>query len=294
MTGRLLSAIFFGGIVLPLSIASLPAQQAPATPGAVFKEMDMSQRQVQGQASTQKEQQAWQNVTNALDMKVKAKAAEDYLLDYPEGVFAPYCHEILAVYARQNNDLKSFYDHGEKAVAQLPDSVALLASLSAAYADEMKPAPAIEKGRRALELLPTMERPPEYLPETWPQRRRMMLCDAHYGLGTALLFQAFNSDNDPKLMAEAIENLVEATQSDPSDERSWFRLGFGYQLKGDIENAALGYARAASLNAPNSFTARQYLEQAYTALHGNTKGMDKFISDQKRYVDDQMKKVAQK
>jgi hypothetical protein len=295
MIGRFLSKFFFGGTVLVICIGPLPGQQqqTPTTPGAVFRDMDMSQRETLGQATTEKEHQVWQNVVGALDTKVKAKAAQDYLDAYPEGGFAAYAHEILAVYARQNNDLKGFFEHGEKAIAQLPDSVALLASLSAAYADDMKPEPALERGRRALELLPTMERPPEYMAETWPQRRKMMMGDAHYGVGTALLFKAFNSNKDPKLMAEALDNLVQATQLDLRDERSLFRLGFGYQLKGDLKDATLQYARACALNGPNSFTARQYLEQTYTAVNGSTKGLDKFIDEQKKFIDEEVKKLEQ-
>jgi len=285
MTERGLVKFAFGVAVAVLCVGSLSAQA-----GAVFKEMDMNQRQVLGQAATEKEHNAWQAVVNALDPKTKARAAKDYLDAYPEGGFAPYAHEILAVDARQNNDLKGFFEHGEKATAQLTDSVALLASLSAAYADEMKPEPALEKGNRALELLPTMERPPEYMEETWPQRRAMMMGDAHYGVGTALLFKAYNSNNDPKLMAEALDHLTKATELDPRDERSRFRLGFGYQLKGDLKNAELEYARATSLNGPNSFTARQYLEQVYSTVHGNTNGLDKFIDQQKRWIDEQVKK----
>ena len=297
MIGRIFSIFFSGSALLVICVGSLPGVQAQqpgsTTPGAVFRDMDMSQRQVLGQATTEKEHQAWQSVLGALDTKVKAKAAEDYLAAFPQGGFAPYAHEILAVFARQNNDVKAFFDHGEKAIAQLPDSVALLASLSAAYADDMKPEPALQRGKRALELLPTMERPPEYMAETWPQRRKMMMGDAHYGVGTALLFQAFNSDNDPKLMADALDNLVQATQLDPRDERSRFRLGFGYQLKGDMKNATLEYARACALNGPNSFTARQYLEQTYASVNGNTKGLDKFIDEQKKYIDDEVKKSEQ-
>ncbi len=285
-----LTKFALGGAVVVLCVGFLSGQQAPTPPGAVFKEMDMNQRQVLGQASTEKEHQAWQIVVNSLDPKAKARAAQEYLDAYPTGGFAPYAHEILAVDARQKNDLKAFFAHGEMATAQLTDSVALMASLSAAYADEMKPDQALEKGNRVLEILPTMERPPEYMEETWPQRRKLIMGDAHYGVGTALLFKAFNSDNDPKLMAEALDHLTKATELDPRDERSRFRLGFGYQLKGDLENAEIEYARAVSLNGANSFTARQYLEQAYNAVHGNTNGIDKFIDQQKRWIDDQVKK----
>lgn len=284
MERRLLSIFTYvacAALALAAFGGSLAAQQAP---GAVFREMDMSQRTVLAEPTSEKEAQAWQKVNSSVDIKAKAKAAEDYLKAFPEGGFAPYCHEILAVVARQQKDTQSFFEHGEKAVAVLTDSVALLANLSAAYADAMEPKLALARGKSALEVLPTMECPPEYLPETWPERRALMMVEAHYGVGTAYLFEAYNAGGDANLMSSALEHLAQATQLDPRDERSRFRLGFAYHMSGDLENAALEYARAAALNGPNYLMARQYLEQVFASLHGNTSGVDGFVKEQEQVL----------
>jgi len=260
-------------------------QQAPAAPGAAFKRADMDQRNLAGQASSPEEQQAWDKVSKEVDLKKRSQAAEDYLQRFPEGGFGAYAHEIIAVYARQKNDLPKFYEHGEKAVAGLPNSVALMVSLSSAYADDQKPDLAIRHGEAALKILPTMMPPLEMAPGTWPVRRDQYLSEAYYGVGTAYLFNAFNS-SDAALMDKGIDYLKKSLELAPRDERTQFRLAFGYQLQGDMENAIQGYARTVVLGGANSKLARQYLEQAYTKVHGSTKDLDKLLDEQKKLVGD--------
>ncbi len=237
-----------------------------------------------GQASSQAEMQVWTRVSNETNLKRKSQAAEDYLKQYPEGGFAPWAHEIIAVNAHQNSDMDRFFEHAEKAVAGLPNEVSLMSSLSAAYAEKQQPDPAIRHGEAALAILPTMERPEEYLPETWPQRRDQFMADAHYGTGTAYLFKAFQEGGSSPLMAKATEHLQKAAELMPRDERIRFRLGFAWDLQGNLENAVVEYARSVALEGVNSLVARQYLEQAYQKLHGNRKDLDKLVAEQKKYL----------
>lgn len=241
-------------------------------------------RPTPGREPSPAEVQAWNRVNMEFDLKRKGRLAEDYLKQHPEGAFVPYAHEVIAVNALQSSKMDAFFEHAELAVAGLPNEVSLMSALSAAYAEKQEPGPALRHGEAALAILPTMERPAEYSEESWPQRRARFLGDSHYGVGTAYLFNAYQQGSGSPLMAKAMDHLRKAAELVPQDDRVRFRLGFGYQLNGDWENAALEYARVIALGGVNSLAARQYLEQSYQKVHGNTRGLDKFISEQKEYL----------
>ncbi len=251
------------------------------------KEMEMDRRQVEQLPSTPLEQNMWQQIESDTSIKERAKGAEEYLKKYPEGAFAPFCHEILAVNAWQRDKPNDFLDHGEQAVLVLVSSSALLSGLSAAYAELEPPEaePAIRHGERALKILRGEITPEKDTVGLWTRKPDEMLVDAYYGVGTAQLFEAFNTQSS-ELMTSALDHLAKATEADPYDERSRFRLGFAYQVKGDLDGAAIEYARAVVLKGANAKTAEQYLAQAYKTIHGDTKGLKEFVEVQEQYFDD--------
>ena len=83
-------------------------------------------------------------------------------------------------------------------------------------------------------------------------------------------------------MTPAMQHLQEATRLDPVNQAAQFYLGFGYQLQNDLESAIPCYAKAAALEGSNTALAKQQLEQAYKKVHGDTKGVEKLISEQKK------------
>ncbi|HUV13682.1 MAG TPA: hypothetical protein VMY18_08555, partial [Acidobacteriota bacterium] len=204
------------------------------------KEMEMDRREVTQLPSTPLEQSMWQSIESNTSVKERAKGAEEYLRKYPEGAFAPFCHEILAVDAWQREKAKDFIEHGEEAVVVLVNSSALLSGLSAAYADLEPPnaEPAIQHGERALQILKGEVTPEGNTVGLWTRKPDEMLVDAYYGIGTAQLFKAFNEQSSA-LMTSSLASLVKATEANPYDERSRFRLGFAYQVKGDLDSAAI-------------------------------------------------------
>lgn len=251
-----------------------------------WKEMDMDQRRVT-QLPSEQEQQMWQTIESRTSVKDRAKGAEEYLDKYPAGAYAPFCHEILAVDAWQREKAKDFIEHAEEAIQVFLDSSALLSALSATYADNEPPVaePAIRHGERALKILNSEITPEENSVGLWTRRPGEMLADAYYGVGTAYLFKAFNEQSS-RLMNSALNHLVKATEASPFDQRCRFRLGFAYQVKGDLDSAAIEYARAVALNGANTRTAEQYLAKAYQTIHGDTKGLNEFVKTQEEYFAD--------
>lgn len=235
-------------------------------------------------ASSDAERKAWNKVAGEEDLKKKAEAAEDYLKDFAAGVYAPYAHEIVAVYARQSNDLPKFFEHGELAVASLPESLMLEVGLAVAYAEQQKPEPALKHGERALTVLPTLVAAQGEEGTVTEEHRRAMLADANYAVGTAHLFRGFNA-KDRMEIADALTFLEAAVAQSPKDERCQFRLAFGYMITRQSDKAVNGFARTVALEGPNVRMARQYLEQAYKAKNGSLDGLEALIIEQKTLLE---------
>jgi hypothetical protein len=234
-------------------------------------------------AESEAERMAWNKIAREDDLEKKAKAAENYLKDFSDGAYAPYAHEIIAVYALGQNEMSKFKQHAEAAVANLSESVMLEVELAKVYAEEQNPEAAIKHAEKVLPVLMTLVASHEEEKAELEERRRSMIADTNYALGTAYLLQGLNSRSRPTI-TRAIGYLETAVKLNNLDERSHFRLAFGYQVTRQSDRALAEYARAAALEGSNSAMARQYLEKAYQDKHGNLDGLDAFIAEQKNLM----------
>src|SRR5690606_5952134 len=252
-----------------------------ATSGGLgAQQPDQTRERVLGQPSSKEEMEAWGKVNQASAIEEKGRLAEDYLERFPNGGYAPYAHEILAFYYQSKDDMDQFFSHADQALAELPDEPVLLVNVSVAAAERQKADMAIERGERALQIIPTTQPPSQIGAAQWNEEKESLMSEAHYGVGTGYLLKAYNDRENRQLMESATTHLEQAVRLNPTDERAHFRLGFAYQIQQNLEQAVLSYARAAAIQGPNSAMARSYLEKAYEAVYGNTQGVDKLIQEQ--------------
>ena len=240
---------------------------------------------VLGRPGSKEEMEAWSKVNQASAIEEKGKLAQEYLEQFPEGGYAPYAHEILAFYYQSKDDMDQFFNHADQALEELPDEAVLLVNVSVAAAENQKPDMAIERGERALVVIPETEPPAQVAAAQWDEEKATLMSEAHYGVGTGYLLKAFNDRSNEQLMQSATTNLEKAVQLNPGDERAHFRLGFAYQIQQNLDHAVLSYARAAAIGGPNSAMARSYLEKAYNTVYGNTQGIDNLIEEQKEQLE---------
>jgi len=269
---------FFALIVgLGLTISPLWAQQPSEGMGGQHRAKVLA---IEGASPS--EMDAWEKINRMSDIEKQGEEALKYLENYPEGAYLPYVHGILAMYYQDKKDDDRFIEHAEIAVKSLSDEVNLLAALSVVYAEKQKPDPAIKHGKVALAILPTAAAPQGMSTEKWEEIRTKLTADANYGTGTGYLFKAYNAGGAGYLMTPAMQHLQAATRLDPVNQAAQFYLGFGYELQQDLENAIPCYAKAAALKGSNTALAKQQLEKVYKQVHGNTKGVDDLISEQKK------------
>lgn len=249
--------------------------------GFAFQESEEPQERVLGQPGSKEEMEVWSQVNQASAIEEKGQLAQEYLEQFPEGGYAPYAHEILAFYYQSREDMDQFFSHADQALEELPDEAVLLVNVSIAAAERKKPDMAIERGERAIRVIPNAEAPAQVSAEQWDQEKDSLMSEAHYGVGTGYLLKAFNDRGNSQLMQSATTHLEQAVQLNSLDERAHFRLGFAYQIQQNLDQAVLSYARAAAIGGPNSAMARSYLEKAYSTVYGNTQGIDNLIEEQK-------------
>ena len=265
-------------IAMQLLFGSVAAQVQPAeSMGSRGRATELA---IEGASAT--EVDAWEKINRMTDIKNKGEEALKYLKKYPEGAYLPYIHGILAMYYQERKDDDRFIEHAELSVQSLPDEVNLLSALCVVYAERQQPDPAIKHGRTALAILPTADGPPGMATAKWEEIRAKLTADCNYCTGTGYLFKAFNSMGAAHLMNPAMQHLQTATQMDPVNQAAQFYLGFGYEIQQDLESAIPCYAKAAALKGSNTALAKQQLEKAYETVHGNKKGVNKLISEQKK------------
>ena len=231
-------------------------------------------------ASSETERKAWNKVAREEKTEKKSKAAEEYLEKFSDGAYAPYAHEIVAVYSLGRNETLKFKKHAEIAVAILPESIMLQVELAVVYAEQQEPDAAIRHGERVLPILTTLVTSEEVVGTDLEKRRLFMMADTNYALGTAHLFNGFNS-RDRLTMNRAIAYLETAVHLNKQDERSHFRLAFGYEITRQAGNAMVEYARTVALQGSNAGMAREYLEKVYLKKQGSLDGIENFIASQK-------------
>jgi tetratricopeptide (TPR) repeat protein len=238
-----------------------------------------------GQPSSPEDQEAWREIAGIQDLNQKAELAARYLEGFPAGGYVAYAHAILAAYYEERNRVAEFLDHAEAALRDLPDEAVLLVSLSVAYAEKQQPDPAIVRGERALEILPEMDPPVQFEPEAWEKERRIFSGEAHYAIGTAYLFKAFEGGEDSEFLEQALEHLQLAVDLNPGDPRAHFRLGFGYEMKEEYEKAVVAYARSVAAGDLDSKPAEERLRQTYEKVHGNTVGIEELVYEQREELE---------
>lgn len=254
--------------------------------GGVFQPQEVF---TPGQPRSPQDLEAWRRLEQEHLLERKAQLAERYLEEFPEGGFVPYAHQVLAIHAQQEERWEDFFRHAEVALKDLPQDIALLATLSSAYAEQQQPDLAIRRGQKALELLAAEEKSSPSEGDAGEQWRRGRLkSEAHYGVGTGYLFQAYSQGSNRRLLAAAVEHLEQSVAADPSHQYAHFRLGFAYQMQNRLEPAVLEYARASALEGSATALSRQYLEKLYREVHGSDQGMEGLVAEQKRHLEEQL------
>ena len=188
------------------------------------------------------------------DTKQKIQLGEAFLQKYPEtryksGVYAPLTFAYL-----QEGQVQKMQEYGEKEIALVPNDVSTLALMAQTLPRKINSstppaeaaqllAKAEQYSKQAIEIAPTLPKPPNMTDEAFASAKNQDLAMAHSGLGLVYIRRGKN--------AEAITELDEALKVDPNpDPVNYYLLGMANKSTSHFDDAITAFNKCAAMPGP--------------------------------------------
>ena len=159
------------------------------------------------------------------DTAKKIDLGETFAQKYPNSRYLPVIYSTLTILYVQTNQVQKMEETGEKEVKLTPTDVQTMAILgqtipramgNASSADAAKElAKAEDYSKRAIDVTPTISKPPSITDEQFANAKNATLAMAHGGLGLIYLKRG--------KVADAIVELDQAVKIDPTPDAGWER-----------------------------------------------------------------------
>lgn len=188
------------------------------------------------------------------DTKQKIQVGEAFLQKYPETRYKSGVYGPLAFAYLQDGQVPKMQEYGEKEVALVPNDVSTLALLaqtlprsihsgtSPAEAAQLL-AKAEQYSKQAIEITPTIPKPPNMTDEAFASAKNQNLAMAHSGLGLVYIRRGKN--------AEAITELDEAVKVDPNpDPVNYYLLGMANKSTSHFDDAIAAFSKCSAIAGP--------------------------------------------
>lgn len=199
------------------------------------------------------------------DHAKKDQMAMDFLQKYPQSRYRPEVYFWLVVSYRDQNQTDKMEAMADKKLELTPNDPQTLAivgttlprAMNASTPDPQKRLAKSEQYcKKALELLPAMQKPDNVAPEAFDAARNQTAAMAYSGLGLV----ALRRGNYP----DAVTNMESAVKADPQfpDPVNYYVLGYANEKASHFSDAAAAFAKCASLQSSLQATCSQGAEEA--------------------------------
>ena len=188
------------------------------------------------------------------DIKHKIQLGEDFLQKYPETRYKSAVYAPLAFAYLQDGQVQKMQEYGEKEITLVPNDVSTLALLGQTLprsihsgTSQTEAAQLLEKAekysKQAIEITPTLPKPPNMSDEAFASAKNQNLAMAHSGLGLVYIRRGKN--------AEAITELDEAVKVDPNpDPVNYYLLGMANKSTSHFDDAVTAFNKCAAMTGP--------------------------------------------
>jgi len=236
-----------------------PSQEKPKTP-------DVAPLTLDGAPPTNAEEdaafKAYQEVAPG-DWPKKIENGEAFLQKYPQSRYLPAIYSGLTIGYMQTNQIQKMLDVGDKAVALTPTDVTTLAILAQTIsrvtnsttpnaAKQMEKAETYSK--RAIEIAPTLPKPPNLTDDAFAAAKNQALAAAHSGLGLIYVKRGQNQ--------EAIPELESSLKLDASpDPVNYYLLGIANKSTSHFDDALTAFNKCAQIAGPMQQTCKSQVEE---------------------------------
>lgn len=185
------------------------------------------------------------------DVKQKIQTGEAFLQKYPETRYKPSVYAPLVFAYLQEGQVQKMQEYGEKEIALMPNDVSTLAIMAqtlprSIHSDTTQTeaaqllAKAEQYSKKAIEITPTLPKPPNMTDEAFAAAKNQDLAMAHSGLGLVYIRRGKN--------AEAISELAEAVKVDPNpDPVNYYLLGMANKSTSHFDDAVTAFNKCAAM-----------------------------------------------
>jgi tetratricopeptide (TPR) repeat protein len=202
-----------------------------------------------GEASVSPEEAYYNSWNHERDPQKKAKLGEQFVRTYPTSRHDQEVYDQLVLAYDAKQDWSNFYAASDKAIAQYPDDVTVLALTGWVIphlysADDPDADKKLDKAevydKHALEVIPKLVKAPDAKQEEFVSIQKAMLTMAYSGLGL-VYFRKTNYQDSVKELQQATQT---ASTPDPID---FYALGAGLEHLSRYSEAADAYQKCSQI-----------------------------------------------
>jgi tetratricopeptide (TPR) repeat protein len=227
--------------------------QPPAPPSDKSKTPDITPLTLDAPPPVNAEEDAAFKAFQALlttDPK-KIETGEAFLQKYPESRYRSPVYGALAYAYVQAGQVQKMQEYGEKEIALVPNDVATLALMAQTLPRSIRTstppaeaaqllAKAEQYSKQAIEITPTIPKPPALTDDQFASAKNQNLAMAHSGLGLVYFRRGKN--------AEAITELDEAVKIDPNpDQVNYYLLGLANKGASHFDDAIAAFNKCSAM-----------------------------------------------
>ena len=203
------------------------------------------------------------------DIDKRIPLAEQFLQKYPQSRYRPVMYQTLVSGYLAKQEVPKMLDAGEKEIALNPNDTPVLGLMGQTLARTVntKSPNAMEQlnkaeqySKRAIEVTPTLPKPPELTDEQFVAAKNNALEMAYSGLGLVYLQKGKFTDAIP-----ALENSVKADNHPEPDPVNWYLLGLANEKASHFDAAVAAYTKCAAIQSSLQPNCKQGIETAKKA-----------------------------
>lgn len=260
------TVMFFGASCIALARDAQSGQQAsqPQQQQAPAQQNQSKDKQpnpapismdtVQAPASPE-EEGAFKAVQEAppTDINKRIQMAEDFLQKYPQSRYRAVMYQNLVSGYFATQQIPKLLDVGDKEIALNPNDAPVLAVVAQTIARSFNAkAPDAEKqldkaeeySKRAIDVTPTLQKPPNMSDEAFMTAKNDTLGMAHSGLGLVYVRRAKYAEAIPEL-----EQSVKADSHAQADPVNYYLLGLANDKTSHFDAAATAFSKCAAIQS---------------------------------------------
>ena len=185
------------------------------------------------------------------DHAARIQAGEAFAQKYPQSRYAGPVYSTLTLSYFLTSQTDKMFDRGEKALALIPTDGNTLAILGQTMSRTWKPGTpqsaanldkAEEYSKRAIEVVPTLGKPPNTTDEAFASAKNQLLSVAHSGLGLVLVHRQKFAD-----AAAELEQAVKAVPADQVDPVNYYLLGLADEKTSHFDDAIEAFGKCGDI-----------------------------------------------